>query len=178
MYPSSAPDLGTSGRTAVRLTATVRSGMLRSMSDETAREAEVKLEAALREEGARDPREFYREQLKQLKQQSQEAYQDAVSYYREVLLPSIASGDAHPLDAWTEYGRTLATALTPGRTIRIDDSGKAFTFESPNRTDLVLQIPSAKGGRAVLVALPAKLSRAQKATYDVLVRGKTKAPTD
>jgi hypothetical protein len=178
MYPSAATDLGSASGTVVRLTATVRPGMLRPMANETATEAEAKLEAALQAEGARDPREFYREQLKQLKQQSQEAYQDAVSYYREVLLPSIASGDAHPLDAWTEYGRTLANALTPGRTVRIDDSGKAFSFESPNRTDLVLQIPSAKGGRAVLVALPAKLSRAQKATYDVLVRGKTKAPAD
>ncbi len=148
------------------------------MSDKTAAEAEQKLEAALQAEGARDPREFYRARLKELKQEDQEAYQGAVAYYRDVLLPSIASGEAHPLDAWTEYGRTLADALAPGRTVRIDVTGKAATYEAPNRTDLVLQVPSAKGGRAVLVALPSKLSRAQKATYDVLVRGKTKAPSD
>ena len=148
------------------------------MSDKIAAQAEEKLESALQAEGARDPREFDRERLKELKQESQEAYQEAVSYYRDVLLPSIASGAAHPLDAWTEYGRTLATALAPGRTVRIDASGKASSYESPTRSDLVLQIPSAKGGRAVLVALPSKLSRAQKATYDVLVRGKTKAPSD
>lgn len=148
------------------------------MSDKTAAEAEQKLEAALQAEGARDPREFYRERLKELKQHSQEAYQGAVAYYRDVLLPSIASGEAHPLDAWTEYGRTLADALAPGRTVRVDVTGKASTYEAPNRTDLVLQVPSGKGGRAVLVALPSKLSRAQKATYDVLVRGKTKAPSD
>ncbi len=159
------------------MTETVPPGMLRAMSDKIAAEAEEKLEAALQAEGARDPREFYRERLKELKQKSQEEYQNAVSYYRDVLLPSIASGEAHPLDAWTEYGRTLATALAPGRTVRIDASGKALSYESPNRADLVLQIPSGKG-RAVLVALPSKLSRAQKATYDVLVRGKTKAPSD
>ena len=165
-------------RTSVRLTEAVVPGMLPAMSDTIAAEAEQKLEAALQAEGARDPREFYRERLKELKNASPEEYRSAVSYYRDVLLPSIASGAAHPLDAWTEYGRTLATALAPGRTVRIDASGKASGYESPNRTDLVLQIPSTKGGRAVLVALPSKLSRAQKATYDVLVRGKTKAPSD
>ena len=152
--------------------------MLRAMSDDTAAVAERKLEAALEAEGARDPREFYRERLRDLKQHDPEAYQGAVAYYRDTLLPSIASGDADPLDAWTEYGRTLASALAPGRTVCIDTTGRASPYEGPSRADLVLQIPSTKGGRAVLVALPAKLSGAQKATYDVLVRGKTKAASD
>lgn len=146
------------------------------MSNPIAAEAEEKLESALRVHGARDPREFYRERLRELKDADPEAYERAVAYYRETLLPSIANDVAEPLEAWTEYGRRLAVALAPGRTVRIDASGKAHPYERPSRTDLVLQIPDGKGGRAVLVALPSELSRAQRATYDVLVSGKARAP--
>ncbi len=147
------------------------------MSDTIAAEAEKKLEAALEAEGARDPREFYRERLRELKEADPDAYTRAVAYYRDTLLPSIAEGGADALDAWTEYGRTLAEALAPGRTVRVDATGKAHPYERPSRADLVLQIPGTKGGRAVLVSLPANLSSAQKATYDVLVAGKTRAQT-
>lgn len=147
------------------------------MSDTIAAEAEKRLEAALEAEGARDPREFYRERLRDLKQADADAYAGAVAYYRDTLLPSIAEGGADPLDAWAEYGRTLAAALAPGRTVRIDGTGRAHPYERPSRSDLVLQIPETKGGRAVLVSLPTELSRAQKATYDVLVAGKTRAQT-
>lgn len=146
------------------------------MSNPIAAEAEKKLESALKAHGARDPREFYRERLRDLKEADLEAYERAVAYYRDTLLPSIANEEAEPLDAWTEYGRRLAVALAPGRTVRVDASGKAHPYERPSRTDLVLQIPDGKGGRAVLVALPSELSRAQRATYDVLVSGKTRAP--
>ncbi|MEX2466287.1 MAG: hypothetical protein WD995_05220 [Gemmatimonadota bacterium] len=146
------------------------------MSDSTAAEADRKLEAALEAHGARDPREFYRERLRELKEADAEAYERAVAYYRDTLIPSIAKGEAEALDAWTEYGRTLAVALRPGRTVRIDTTGKAHPYEAPSRKDLVLQIPDGKGGRAVLVALPSELSRAQRATYAVLVSGKTRAP--
>ena len=148
------------------------------MSDSTsasdAAEAGRRLEAALEAHGARDPREFYRERLRELKEADSAAYEQAVSYYRDTLIPSIATGDAEPLDAWTEYGRRLAVALAPGHTVRIDETGRAHTYERPSRTDLVLQLPDGKG-RAVLVALPSKLSPAQRASYDVLVSGKTRA---
>jgi len=143
------------------------------MSEPIASEAEKRLEAALAAEGARDPREFYRERLRELKEADPDGYANAVAHYRDTLLPSIASGKVDPLDAWTEYGRTLATALAPGRTVRIDRTGKAHPYQAPSREDLILQLP--EKGRAVLVALPATLSRAQRASYDVLVAGKTKA---
>lgn len=145
------------------------------MSDPITAEADRRLEEALEVHGARDPREFYRERLRDLKQADTEAYERAVTYYRETLLPSIASGARDPLDAWTEYGRTLAGALAPGRTVRIDRSGRARAYDAPERSDLILQIPEQKGGRALLIALPARLSPAQKATYDVLVSGKTRS---
>jgi hypothetical protein len=147
------------------------------MSHPTTAEADRRLEAALAEHGARDPREFYRDRLRDLKEADTEAYEQAVTYYRETLLPSIANDGVEPLDAWTEYGRRLAVALVSGRTVRIDASGKAHPYEGPSRSDLVLQVPEGKGGRAVLIALPSELSRAQRATYDVLVSGKTRATT-
>lgn len=144
------------------------------MSDSTAAEAQRKLEQALADTGARDPREFYRERLRDLKQSDAAAYERAVAYYRETLIPTIANGEQDPLDAWTEYGRTLAVALAPGRTVRIDGTGKAHPYEGPSPGDLILQIPEGKG-RAILVALPPELSGAQKATFEVLVSGKTRS---
>jgi len=141
------------------------------MTDE-AEAADRALEAALAESGARDPREFYRERLRELKQSDGEGYQRAVEYYRGVLIPSVAGGSGHPLDAWTEYGRLLAESLAPGRTVTIDETGWAQPYEGPRRDHLILHLPDEKGGRAGVVGLPPELSPAQRAAYDVLVSRK------
>ena len=129
------------------------------------------LEEALAATGARDPREFYRERLRALKQSNSEGYNEAVEYYRDSLIPSVAGGKVDPLDAWTEYGRTLAIALAPGRTVSIDDTGLAHPYDGPSRDRLILQLPD-DGARALLIGLPSELSSAQRAAYDVLVAGK------
>jgi hypothetical protein len=144
------------------------------MADDLSAAADKALEAALAEAGARDPREFYRERLRELKRADAGAYETAVAYYRDTLIPRVAGGDCDPLDEWTEYGRRLASALAPGRTVSVDDTGLAREYEGPARDHLVLHIPDGKG-RALLVGLPTKLSPAQRATYDVLVEGKQKA---
>jgi len=142
------------------------------MSDEITRQADRALEAALEISGARDPREFYRERLRDLKQADPDGYQDAVAHYRDTLIPSVADGSAAPLDAWTEYGRRLAEALSPGRTVSIDESGKAHPYQGPDLSRLILHVPEHTGTRALLVGLPPALSPAQRATFDVLVSGK------
>jgi hypothetical protein len=142
------------------------------MSDELARAADRALEAALAESGARDPREFYRERLRELKRDRPAEYDKAVTYYSETLLPTVAAGEGDPLAAWTEYGRRLAEALTPGRTVAVDRTGRARPFERADREQLVLHLPTENGARALLVGLPATLSAAQRAAYDVLVTGK------
>lgn len=144
------------------------------MSDDVTARADARLEGALEAEGARDPREFYRERLKELKQANPEGYAEAVAYYRDTLLPTVADGDGDPLAAWTEYGRRLAQALAPGRTVALDGTGRAHPYQDPAPRDrLVLHLPDGKG-RAILVGLPAELTSAQRATYDVLVSGKLK----
>lgn len=145
------------------------------MSDDLNARADARLEEALAAAGARDPREFYRERLRELKQANPDGYASAVAYYRDTLIPQVASGEVEPLSAWTEYGRHLAEALTTGRTMALDPTGRAHPYEPPAPRDhLVLHLPDGKGGRALLVGLPAELSPAQRAAYDVLVSGKQK----
>ena len=143
------------------------------MSDDLAASADGILEEALERTGARDPREFYRERLRELKRASHEGYADAVAYYRDTLIPSVANGTSDPLEAWTEYGRRLAEAVVPGRTVEVDATGLARAYSSPAPGDrLVLHLPEDARARTLLVALPAQLTPAQRATYDVLVSGK------
>lgn len=145
------------------------------MTDDVTAQADRKLEDALAREGARDPREFYRERLRDLKQANPEGYAKAVAYYRDILIPGVAAGESEPLEAWTEYGRRLAELLAPGRTVALDGSGRSRPYEAPAPRDhLVLHIPDGKRGRALLVGLPTELTPAQRATYDVLVSGKLK----
>lgn len=135
--------------------------------------AERLLDEALEETGARDPREYYRQRLLGLRQRSAEAYERAVAYYADTLVPEIAEGRSEPLAAWTEYGRTLAELEAPGRTVSVDPSGRAEPYEAPAGSDrLILHLPDARNARAVLVGLPARISDAQRATYDWLVQGR------
>jgi len=143
------------------------------MADEVTHQADEILEEALAATGARDPREFYRDQLRELKQRNPAGYEGAVRYYRDTLIPSVANREQPPLDAWTEYGRRLAVAIAPGSTVSIDETGKSLPFDGPRPGCLVLHLPEGNG-RALLVGLPTALSAAQRASYDVLVSGKQK----
>jgi len=138
--------------------------------------ADARLEQALEETGARDPREFYREQLKALREADPEAYQTAVTYYRDILIPSIAAGTAEPLPAWTAYGLRLAELAHEGRTVAIDATGRSKAFEEFEPESLVLHLPEEKRARALLVQLPPKPSKAQRASYSWLVAGRNKLP--
>ncbi len=147
------------------------------MAEDLTAEADTRLQAALDSSGARDPREFYRDRLRALKLENASAYSGAVAYYKERLIPDVASGSVEPLVAWAEYGRMLAESLAPGRAVCIDATGRAHPYESPAPLDrLVLHIPQNQGVRALLVSLPPELTPAQRATYDVLVSGKQKQP--
>ena len=146
------------------------------MSDDQSA-ADKALEESLARSGARDPREFYRERLKELKRVDASAYETAVSYYRNTLIPEVASGARDATDAWTEYGRRLAVALAAGRTISVDATGMAHEYDGPAPERLVLHLPDDKGARALLVGLPTSLSLAQRATYSVLVEGRQRMTT-
>lgn len=146
------------------------------MSDTDQAQADARLQEALEATGSRDPREFYRTQLKELRAENPDGYERAVQHYRDELIPSIAGG-ADPLAAWTEYGRTLASLRQSGRTVMIDPTGKSTAYESPAPRDaLILHLPEEKRVKALVVGLPGELTPAQRATYDWLVSGKLRLP--
>lgn len=148
------------------------------MNDTVAAAAERALEAALAESGARDPRDFYRERLRELRRLRPDEYRSLVEYYTNTLLPEVAESRRDALVAWTEYGRRLAEALAPGRTVAIDDTGRARPYDPATGVGLILHLPNDGGARALLVALPHSLTPAQRATYDVLVAGKQRMGSD
>ncbi len=144
------------------------------MADDLQARADALLDEALAAAGARDPREFYRSRLRELRDRDRSAYDRAVAYYRDELLPSIVDG-AEPLAAWSEYGRTLAELHGPGRTVTVDASGTAAPYASPpDPTHLVLHLPDSGREPALLVGLPLELSGPQRATYDWLVQGRNR----
>ncbi len=137
--------------------------------------ADLKFAEALEAAGARDPREYYRERLRALRDTDADAYERAVRYYRETLIPVVASGDGDPLAHWREYGRFIAELTAPGRTVEVDASGRSHPYDPPTAPDrMVLHVPEARNQRALLVGLPGKPSSAQMATYELLVLGKQK----
>ncbi|MCK5650509.1 MAG: hypothetical protein KAJ42_03985, partial [Gemmatimonadetes bacterium] len=140
-------------------------------------DADRLFQEAVEASGARDPRDFYRKALRELKEASPEEYDRAVSHFQTVLVPTIASGEAEPLGAWREYGRLIAELTGPGRTVEIDGTGRALPYSPDSPLDrLVLHIPNVKGMRAILVSLPPTPSLAQRATFELLVRGKQRVP--
>ncbi len=140
-----------------------------------AERADRRLEETLEARGARDPRGFYRDRLRTLKESDPEGYRTAVAYYGDTLIPEVADGEVDPLVAWTRYGLLLARAVAEGRTVSVDGSGRAHPPADPPEPDhLLLHLPDDTGRRALLVALPPSLTEAQRATYDVLVEGRQK----
>ena len=132
---------------------------------------------ALPDPGVRDPRELYRDVLRELKRRDPDGYDRLVTHFQAELIPSIASGKAEPLQAWRDYGRLLAEAVAEGRTVAIDGTGKAHPYAPDTPMEwLVLHLPEAMTARALVVSLPSEPSSAQGATYALLVKGSHRMP--
>ncbi len=135
--------------------------------------ADALFEEALAAVGARDPRDYYRDRLRDLKRANPEGYAEAAAYYRDTLIPSIAEGCAEPLTAWREYGLLIARTTAPGRTVAVDTTGRAQPYEPPgDPSEMILHLPHVTKRAALLVGLPPELSAAQTAAYDWLVVGR------
>ena len=83
-------------------------------SDALREKADQRFQQTLSDTGARDPRDFYRERLRGLRDKDPEAYKRGVHYYETRLIPAVAADDSDPLTEWLEYGRVLANLLAEG----------------------------------------------------------------
>lgn len=134
--------------------------------------ADRRFQEALARTAARDPRDFYRQRLRELRETKPAAYREAVAYFETRLIPRVAAELSDPLGEWLEYGRLLAELACAGRTVQIDPSGRAHDYTSPSSPDhLVLHLPHSSREPVRVVGLPSTLSRAQRATYDLLISG-------
>lgn len=142
------------------------------MADDDLRaRADERFARALEAAGARDPRDFYRRQLVELKAADAAAYRRALDYFEQKLIPTVASDDGDAMAEWLDYGRLLATLATPGRTVQVDPGGRATDYARPVPPDaLILHLPERTTARAIVVGIPTMLSPAQRATFDLLVK--------
>ncbi len=145
------------------------------MDQELHDRADQIFEDALGKTGAKDPREFYRKRLREMKAENPDAYGEAVAYYQNELVPSIAEAGDDPLMAWQQFGCRMAELTVTGTPIEIDTTGRRRPYAPPTPADrMVLHIPRGSKGRALIIGLPPELSAAQLATYDLLVAGRQK----
>jgi hypothetical protein len=143
--------------------------------DDTAARADARLEAALADARVQDPRPLYRIVLRHLKTRDPDAFDGALRYFRETLVPAVA-GDADPLTEWMAYGRHLADTLGAGRTVAVDARGRARPADDPDSADgLVLHVPDAPEAPVRVLRLPAEPAPAQRATVELLAQGRQTA---
>ncbi len=142
------------------------------MDQELHDRAAARLETALGDASAFDPRGPYRTALRALKESRPEAFREALRYYEEVLLPQVAA-ERDPLEAWLSYGRRIAELSGGGRYVAVDPSGRALDGSDERDPDsLLLYLPDQATAATILLAGPAELSDAQQATVDLLVLGR------
>lgn len=142
-----------------------------AMAQDLRARADERFERALKQTGARDPRGFFRDQLRDLKENDAEAYRRAVRYFQETLIPTVADEGSDPVAEWLEYGRVLASLSTPGRTVQIDGGGRARDYARPVPLEaMVLHLPENAARPALVLGIPPKLTPAQRASYDLLVK--------
>lgn len=147
--------------------------------DELQVRANACLEDALATSPIQDPRSSYRDRLRTLKAQDSAAFERALRYFQDVLVPRVADQTRDPLAEWLEYGRLLAELSGPGRIVGIDAGGRARPHELvsdgsvSDGSALVLHLPDDARAGAFVLALPRRPTRAQQATVDLLVSGKT-----
>lgn len=132
--------------------------------------ADERLKAALEEAGVADPRDAYRARLRVLKERDASAFEEALRYYEDELVPRVADEDGDAVAEWVEYGRRLGELSGAGRTVVIDRSGRSRPYEAPpppNR--LVLHLPEDDAVPALALVVPRDPSPPQRATYELLV---------
>jgi hypothetical protein len=145
------------------------------MTDEMKTRADARLDGALANADQRDPRPFYRNALRHLRENDEPGFQRALRYFEEELVPAVA-GAADPLIAWAEYGLMIGRTLGSGNTVELDATGRALPLESVAGAEgLVLYIPAAAAAPVLVLRYPRKATAPQHAAYELLVEGRQTA---
>lgn len=146
------------------------------MEEDRRQAADRRFAEAIATTGARDPRDFYRQQLRELREVNELGFRRAIDYYEKRLIPTVAEEGSDPLGEWLEYGRVLAEIRSPGRAVQIDATGRSRPYSRPVPVDaLVLHLPTSSRETAIPIGLPPELSPAQRASFELLVRQTTTA---
>ena len=137
--------------------------------DNTAKQrADALTDEAISAAELEDFREDYRERLRWLKDNRPQHFPDALSHYNDVLVPNIAAGN-DPFAEWLEYGKLLGELSGAGKTVSIDETGRAKKLT--NEAGLLdLHLPEDTSVPALRLAIPRKMSDAQRATLDLLAK--------
>ena len=121
--------------------------------------------------GLPDPRDRYRGWLRDLRSADETGFRAALEYFDSQLVPAVLHPDGDPWSAWTAYGMRLAARLHPGDAVAIDETGRSRPADATTPLQhLVLHLPASTREAALPIRLPARLSPAQQATMELLVR--------
>jgi hypothetical protein len=154
------------------LTGAPRATQLSGMTENSRREAEQRLEAALTERGLADPRPALRERLRSLRETDATAFDQARMRF-DAMMHEARGSAADALDPWIEYGRLLGELTGEGKLMSVDPTGRAAAYQQSAVTGCVLlHLPEDPATPALVVLAPLTPSAAQQATLDLLVSRK------
>jgi hypothetical protein len=144
------------------------------MSDDVRHAADRRLADAAASAAIADPRPGLRGRLRELRARAPLAFDRARLHYDEHVLPRLGEESAEPpLETWIGYGRFLGELDGPGRTVAIEENGRAHEYRPPYRPrTLVLHLPDDAAITAFVIAEPAEPSPAQQAAMALLVAGR------
>ena len=125
-------------------------------------------EQALARHGLEDVQPRYRGLLLRLKNQDARAYEEAVRRYQEDV-EAVVDSTRDPVAVWVGYGAWLGPRLAPGVLKAVDRNGLAVDAPTPPPLGpMLMHLPHDQKVRAVVVAMPADPSDAQKETAALL----------
>lgn len=137
-------------------------------TEEQKRAADARLEAAIAAAGLADPRVPCRARLRQLRSSDAGAFDRALAYYENELVPRVAE-DGDPVAEWLAYGKMLAELSGSGHVVAVDGSGRARPASDVPGADLLLFMPENTSDPAMVLQSPADVTPAQRATIQLLV---------
>lgn len=141
---------------------------LSRMTQNDRADAEARTDRAFSAGVYEDPRATYRNRLRFLKDSNPRAFETALAWYEDTLVPAINRGD-DPIAAWIAYGRQLGELTAPGVTHAIDAGGRAREAAGGANGELILHLPDDTAAPALALAVPRQLSPAQRACLDLLI---------